>query len=103
MTATSTPNQTMSYLSATTTGWKIGRNTRMMAGHSNGQPSRKISAMMMMSITTGATGSDTSSCVTHCAEPKRENTAPKMFEATARNSTMLDVVMVLTQAALRPA
>ena len=75
----------------------------MIAGHSNGQPSRKISTRTSSSITIGGTGSEVIASVIQFAVPRRANTAPKMFEVTASNSTMLEVVMVLMHACLRPA
>ena len=74
----------------------------MMAGHSNGQPSRNISARTSSSIIIGGSGRARSDFVIHSAVPSRANTAPKIFDVTARNITMLVVIIVLTQAFLRP-
>src|SRR5919201_5299400 len=115
VTATSDPNQTMKSSfgmpklcdnagrSASTTGKKIGKNTRMIAGHSNGQPRRKSSTITNASITSGGTGSETMASVIQFAVPMRANTAPKMFEVTASKSTMLEVMVELITARLSPA
>ena len=76
------------------TGEKIGRNTSTMAGHSKGQPSRKIRPSTSTSITNGGSGSATIASVIQFAVPMRANTAPKTFEVTASSSTMLEVVIV---------
>jgi hypothetical protein len=76
--------------------------TKMIAGHSNGQPSRKIRVMTSSSVTKGGTGRPTSALVITLALPSRAKIAPKTFEATARKSTMLVVAMVLNTADLRP-
>ena len=73
--------------------------TKMMAGHSNGQPSRKIRPITRSRVTKGGTGRAVSALVMTPALPSRAKIAPKTFEATARNSTMLEVVMVLNAAA----
>ena len=67
----------------------------MIAGHSNGQPSRKIRTSTTISISIGGSGSASSASVIQLAVPRRANTAPKMFEVTASSSTMLEVAMVL--------
>ncbi len=69
----------------------------MIAGHSNGQPSRKISTSTMTSIAIGGSGNASSVSVIQFAVPSRANTAPKMFEVTASSSTMLEVAMVTEQ------
>ena len=75
----------------------------MIAGHSNGQPSRKMRTSTMISISTGENGSASMVSVIQFAVPRRANTAPKMFEVTARNSTMLEVAVVLSTARFSPA
>ncbi len=106
VTAITAPNQIMTMsgwmpsdwpsagLKASTIGKKIGRNTRMIAGHSNGHPSRNSSTTTNTSIITGDSGSASIRSVTQVAVPRRENTAPKMFEVTASSSTMLEVAVV---------
>ena len=74
----------------------------MIAGHSNGQPSRKIRDSTSSSIIDGGSGRESSVSVIHCAEPSRAKTAPNTLDATARNSTMLEVFIVLRQAFFRP-
>src|SRR5207248_10010412 len=104
------PNQTMNRsggmprlcesadLSASTTGKKIGRNTRMIAGHSKGQPSRNRRMTTKVSMTIGGTGREVMAAGTPAAVRKRANTAPKMLDVTASNSTMLEVRVALTTA-----
>jgi hypothetical protein len=75
----------------------------MIAGHSNGQPSRNKRKITKPSITSGGTGNDTIAFVIQSAVPMRANTAPKMLEVTARSSTMLEVSVALITACLRPA
>ena len=75
----------------------------MIAGHSNGHPSRKTSTSTMISISTGDTWSASMVSVSQLAVPRRENTAPKIFDVTASNSTMLDVAVVESTACLMPA
>ena len=75
----------------------------MIAGHSNGQPSRKMRMITNASITIPGTGNDTIASVTQFAVPMRANTAPKMLEVTASSSTMLEVRVALITACLRPA
>src|SRR5256885_11130052 len=58
----------------------------MIAGHSNGQPSRNRRMTTNASITIGGTGSVTIASVTQFAVPMRANTAPKMFDVTASRS-----------------
>ena len=72
----------------------------MIAGHSNGQPSRKIRTSTTTSIATGGSGSASIVSVIQFAVPRRANTAPKMFEVTASSSTMLEVAVVLSTRAL---
>src|SRR5204863_306445 len=67
----------------------------MIAGHSNGQPSRNSSMTTNASITIGGTGSATIASVTQFAVPMRANTAPKMFDVTASSNTMLEVVVAV--------
>ena len=55
------------------------------------------------SITIGGTGREVIALVTQSAVPMRANTAPKMFDVTASSSTMLEVVVALITACLRPA
>jgi hypothetical protein len=74
-----------------------------MAGHSNGQPSRKIRTSTVTSIATGGSGSASIVSVIQLAEPMRANTAPNTFEVAASNSTMLEVAMVFSSARFRPA
>ena len=59
--------------------------------------------MTKPSITIGGTGSETIASVIQFAVPMRANTAPKMLEVTASSSTMLEVVVALMTACLRPA
>ena len=66
----------------------------MIAGHSNGQPSRKIRTSTMTSISIGGSCNDSRVLVIQLAVPSRANTAPKMLEVTASSSTMLEVAMV---------
>ena len=75
----------------------------MIAGHSNGQPSRKISTSTTTSMKTGATGSASSVSVIKLAAPRRANTAPKMLEVTASSSTMAEVAVALSTARRMPA
>ena len=75
----------------------------MIAGHSNGQPSRKISTSTMISISIGGSWNDSSVSVIQLAVPRRANTAPKMLEVTASSSTMLEVAMVELSARCKPA
>ncbi len=75
----------------------------MIAGHSNGQPSRKIRTTITISITIGGSGSPSSVSVIQLAVPSRANTAPKTFEVAASSSTMLEVAIVLSSARFRPA
>src|SRR5262245_6657998 len=84
-------------------GKKIGRKTKMIAGHSNGHPNRKRSATTDINIVTGDSGSASILSVTQAAVPSRENTAPKIFEVTASSSTMLDFAVVDSTACLAPA
>src|SRR3989304_2439696 len=86
-TATSAPNQTGSNFSASTTGEKIGRKTGGIAGHSKGQPRRKMSSITRSSVANGGTGSASIVFVITVAVPRRANTAPKTLEVTARKRT----------------
>jgi hypothetical protein len=52
-------------------------------------------------VPSGGRGSPTSVSVMRVAEPRRVKTAPKMFEATARISIMLDCWAVWIAALLR--
>jgi hypothetical protein len=49
--------------------------------------------MTKRSMAIGGNGKASNESVMTLAVPSRANTAPNTFEATARNSTMLDVVM----------
>ena len=75
----------------------------MIAGHSNGQPRRKISTSTMTNISSGGTCSASMVSVSQLAVPSRENTAPKIFDVTASSSTMLDVAVVESTACRMPA
>ena len=57
----------------------------------------------MISIMTGDTGAPACVSVSQFAVPRRENTAPKMFDVTASNSTMLEVAVVDSTACAGPA
>ncbi len=46
--------------------------------------------MTTSSVPSGGSGSPSSASVMRVADPSRVKMAPKMLEATARNSTMLD-------------
>lgn len=59
-----------------TTGRKMGTNIKTMAGHSNGHPRRKITAIRITIITIGETGSASIVAVIKSAVPKRANTEP---------------------------
>ena len=85
----------MSIFIAAMIGCMSGTKTRMIAGHSKGQPSRKMTTMMMASIATGGICQASSALVATVAVPSRENTAPNTLEATARNRTVLDWSRVL--------
>src|SRR5215212_9368885 len=109
LTATSVPNQIsissllMPKLSFSTTGKKIGRNTSMIAGHSNGQPSTKISTMINASFQMSGSGRPTKVLVMTFAVPSLVKTAPNTFDPTTSNSTMLEVTIVETAAVLSAA
>src|SRR5262245_50882533 len=92
----------MTRLNAATTGYELGRNTNENAVHSNGQPSRKISSSTRGSMTIGGSSNESRELVIQLAVPSRANTAPKMLEVTASNSTMLDVAMVASSARWKP-
>ena len=94
-TAISVANQSMSIFCAAMIGCMSGTNTRMMAGHSNGQPSRKMTTMMSVSIATGGICQASSALVATVAVPSRENTAPNTLPQTARKMTVLDCSSVL--------
>ena len=91
----SVANHSMSIFIAMMIGCISGTKTRMTAGHSKGQPSRKITTMMRASIATGGICQPSSALVATVAVPSRENTAPNTLPATARNSTVLDWSRVL--------
>ncbi len=72
----------------------------MMAGHSKGQPSRKITTMIKASIAIGGICQAISASVATLAVPSRENTAPNTLPQTARKMTVLDWSKVLKTASL---
>ena len=63
------------------TGARIGRKISTIAGHSNGQPSRKTSARISVIVPHGGSGIDSSASVIQVAVPRRAKTAPKIFDA----------------------
>ena len=67
----------------------------MIAGHSKGQPSRKMTTMIKVSIATGGICQASSASVATVAVPSRENTAPNTLPQTARKMTVLDWSRVL--------
>ena len=66
----------------------------MIAGHSNGQPRTKINAITSSSLPVSGNGTCTSALVMRSVAPRLVKTAPKTLDATARSSTMLEVIMV---------
>ena len=76
----------------------------MIAGHSNGQPSRKMQQQHDNQHDTGRQlAAPSIVSVIQFAVPRRANTAPKMFDVTASSSTMLDVAIVEISARCSPA
>ena len=66
----------------------------MIAGHSNGQPSTKMSAITSSSLPRSGSGTCIRALLMRSVAPSLVNTAPNTLDATARNSTMLDVTSV---------
>ncbi len=62
--------------------------------HSSGQPSTKMSAMMAISMIMGSSFMASSSWVSSMADPRRENTAPKKFEAAQSSRIMAEISTV---------
>jgi hypothetical protein len=58
--------------------------------------------MTTTSIATGGSGSASIQSVIQVAVPRRENTAPKMFDVIASSSTMLEVAVVASTAFFMP-
>src|SRR5262245_18924347 len=94
-TAMRVANHSMSIFIAEMIGCMRGTKTRMIAGQSNGQPSRKMTTMIKASIATDGISQDRSALVATVAVPNLENTAPNTLPATARKMTVLDCSRVL--------
>ena len=84
-------NQTMSTLSASRMGWKIGRMMTTIGTHSSGQPRMKHSARIERINTSPGMFQDTSVCAMKLGVPRAENTEPRKFDAMSRIITMLAV------------
>lgn len=100
-TATRIPNHALSKPSLSTSGSRKGTTISTIGTHSSGQPSRKMSAMMMKSITYGLRSSPRSSSVSMPGVPRRANTAPKKFEAATRKRIRTEISSVRMSASLR--
>ena len=92
------PNQTRFTSSLIRTGIRIGTMIRTIGTHSSGQPRRKISAMMISKIQVTEMSHDSRNSVNSIGVPRRENTAPKKFEAATRNRIRTVISSVLISA-----
>ena len=95
-TATRMPNQVRSNFSSFTIGSMIGRKMSTIGTHSSGQARRKITAMITMSSTHGESCRSRSARVIMSGVPRRENTAPKKFDAATRNRIRQDTSSVFS-------
>ena len=68
-----------------TTGKKIGRNTKIMTGHSNGHPSKKITAMISHNFQVSDHAKLTKAWVIRSVDPSLVKTAPKTLGVGERN------------------
>ena len=95
-TATRMPNQVRSIFSSLMIGSMIGTKMSTIGTHSSGQARRKITAMTTISRSHGESCRSSSARVIVSGVPRRENTAPKKFEAATRNRIRQDTSSVFS-------
>ena len=76
----------------------MGTMMRTMGTHSSGHPRRKMSAMTISSTWIWVSSQSRSMFVSMVGVPRRENTAPKKFDAATRNRMSTEISRVLMSA-----
>ena len=76
----------------------MGTMMRTIGTHSSGHPRRKMSAITMSSTWIWVSSQSRSMLVSMVGVPRRENTAPKKFEAATRNRMRTEISRVLMSA-----